>query len=168
MPYDAKRVANWFLAKGDSERTPINLMKLQKLVYFAHGWSLALMKQGLVDEPIYAWQWGPVVKSLYDEFKRYGNQPIMERASTIGWFDFPQTVPAWHRDTISLLNRVWEVYGEFTGIQLSNMTHMPDAPWQKVYERLRGDVPPSTEIPESEIKSYFERLAETSAHAREP
>jgi len=44
-------------------------MKLQKLVYYAHGWHLALNNEPLIDEQVECWQYGPVISSLFHEFK---------------------------------------------------------------------------------------------------
>src|SRR5208282_4587731 len=70
--YPSMAVANWFI----ENLSRVDPLKLQKLVYFAHGWHLALRDQPLIDELVEAWDYGPVVPSLYHQFKRYGNQSI--------------------------------------------------------------------------------------------
>jgi uncharacterized phage-associated protein len=172
MPYDAKAVANWFLEKAQSKDKSLTPMKAQKLVFFAHGWYLALKDARLIGEPVYAWKWGPVIKSLYDAFKSYGSGPITQLAKSPGrlrgvratGFATPH-VPDRDADTIAFLERIWDVYGRFSGIQLSNMTHMDGTPWKDVYKQYGGEIPPHTEIPESSIKSYFEKLATTNSNA---
>ncbi|QLH42366.1 MAG: DUF4065 domain-containing protein [Coxiellaceae bacterium] len=51
-------------------------MKLAKLIYVAHGWSLALNDVPLIDEAVQAWKFGPVIESVYHEFKHFGNDVI--------------------------------------------------------------------------------------------
>ncbi len=40
-------------------------MKLHKLLYYAAGWHLGFTGEPLFDEDIEAWQYGPVVPSIY-------------------------------------------------------------------------------------------------------
>ena len=67
-PYSALAIANFFLENHKS----ISPMKLQKLVYFAHGWNLAISNNPLIKEPIEAWDYGPVISTIYNEFKLFG------------------------------------------------------------------------------------------------
>jgi uncharacterized phage-associated protein len=135
--HDALAVANWFLARAEAEGKTLDPMKLQKLIYFAHGWSLAITDVPLIQEHPEAWDYGPVIPSVYHEFKSFGRKAITERATK---FVFPNTgffadlvnVTVVARqieddpDAEALLRRVWEVYGPLTGVQLSNMTHAAD------------------------------------------
>jgi len=73
----ALAVANYFIKKGIDTKKSVSPMKLQKLVYFAHGWRLALYNSPLIDEAIQAWQYGPVIPGIYHEFKHYGNRDIL-------------------------------------------------------------------------------------------
>src|SRR5262245_29920187 len=70
--YSALAVANYFLDLAKAKGLALDPMKLQKMIFFAHGWSLALYDEKLIDEPIQAWQYGPVVQSVYHEFKSFG------------------------------------------------------------------------------------------------
>ena len=69
MPFSAAAVANEFLHLAHRDDRPITPLKMQKLVYFAHGWHLAITGAPLISEPIQAWQYGPVISSLYQIFK---------------------------------------------------------------------------------------------------
>src|ERR1700676_3931940 len=78
--HSALAVANWFLARAAADGKSLDPMKLQKLIYFAHGWSLALTDIPLIEEHPEAWDYGPVIPSVYHEFKLFGRKPITERA----------------------------------------------------------------------------------------
>ncbi len=54
-PVSAKLVANYFLKKAAAEGVTLDPMKLQKLVYIAHGWHLGLLGAPLLRSPIEAW-----------------------------------------------------------------------------------------------------------------
>ena len=75
-PYRACAIANYFLERA--EREPITQMKVQKLVYFAHGWHLGITQKPLINEQVEAWPYGPVIPSLYQDLKRWGADPITE------------------------------------------------------------------------------------------
>jgi uncharacterized phage-associated protein len=156
--YSPQAVANYFLQKGKDDRRPIDPMGIQKLVYFAHGWNLAIHDRPLINKPIEAWQYGPVISDLYQEFKKLGNNPITEPALTIECepgttkirFDTP-TINLFDSDSTSLVDRVWEVYKGFTSIQLSNITHAEGSPWKITRERDLSI------IPDDLIKEYFRK-----------
>ena len=72
-------VANWFLDRADKDGKPLDPMKLQKLIYFAHGWHLALTSKPLINEHPEAWAYGPVIPSIYHRFKKYGRDAVQNR-----------------------------------------------------------------------------------------
>lgn len=157
-PYSANAVANYFLELANSKGESLSPMKLQKLIYFAHGWHLALYNEPLIKERVQAWKLGPVIPSVYHEFKRFGYSPITctvrdDADDGLDWHFIPRD----DKRTIALLNRIWDVYGKFTAIQLSNMTHGPGAPWRNTWES--GDGIPELPIDNEIIKNYF--LAKT-------
>ena len=78
--YSPSHVANFFFERGERDGIPITPLKLNKLVYIAYGWVAGAIGQRLFDEEIEAWQHGPVIRSLYDEFKHFKNRPITERS----------------------------------------------------------------------------------------
>jgi uncharacterized phage-associated protein len=165
MPYSTKAVANEFLELAEQEGKSLTPMQLQKLVYFAYGWYLAITDEYLIDERVEAWQWGPVAPSLYGELKRYGSSFITDKLREVTFRDGKALfVPARIHDELSpekeayarqLIRRVWEVYGKYSGSQLSNMTHAPDSPWSLTPNKdIRG-----TDIPDDLIKAYFHKIA---------
>jgi uncharacterized phage-associated protein len=117
----SKQVAEYFLYLTDPDVGEIiSNLKLQKLVYYAQGFHLAMHDSVLFHEPILAWEHGPVVESLYREYKQFGNQAIPPSET----FD-----PSVFTDKqIALLKEVYEVYGQFSAWKLRNMTHS-EKPW---------------------------------------
>lgn len=165
MPYPATAIANEFLTIAKAERKDLSPMKLQKLVFFAHGWCLALTGKPLISDRVEAWQYGPVIPSLYHEFKYSGNGAITVPATTIGFDrgkmcfetisldDYPDDEE--RRDAKQIIARVFDVYKDYSAVQLSNATHMQGTPWQQVYrEGVRN-----LTIPDETIKSYFQGIA---------
>ncbi len=159
MAYPAIAVANEFIraAKG----TALSPMKLQKLVYYAHGWYLALHDEPLIEEHVEAWQFGPVIPELYREFKRYGNTDITRPATQMAYGTSEVYEPrvaddggASSRSALEVIQSVWSAYGEYSATKLSNATHKPDTPWSKTYDQGCR----STVIPNDLIKDYFRAL----------
>ncbi len=173
VAFDTGAVANYVLDLGDRDDKAISPMKLQKMLYFAHGWHLALTGvsgtpgQPLLDEQVEAWQWGPVIPSIYHEFKRFGPNPIKgARYSTIelkesGGMDFCLRTPSLDEcsgdvtTAKAVINRVWEVYRDYGAVQLSNMTHQIGTPWHDVWEAMGEMKRKSQDIPDDKIEKYF-------------
>lgn len=158
-PYSTLAVANYFVQKGHDESLPVDPMKLQKLIYFAHGWHLAVTGEPLIDETVEAWQYGPVIPTVYHTFKRYGRYPITAPGMDFDGESFycPALPAAAEEESLAVLDRVWETYGRrFTGIQLSNLSHEAGSPWQITWDRaqqagkLRG-----TDIDDRLIEDFF-------------
>ncbi|MBS4050385.1 Panacea domain-containing protein [Methylomonas rivi] len=163
MTYQTKAIANKFIDLAKEGGSPLSPMKLQKLVYFAHGWFLSLSKgQPLIDEKIEAWRYGPVVPSLYHEFKSLGSKTIRDYATDMDK-DFEIVTPHLPDDESlsAFIKKIWEVYGKYDGIQLSNITHKPDTPWAKVWGE--NGVPKNTDIPDSDIKEYFDKIRDSQS-----
>ena len=63
MVHTPLAIANAFIERALREEYPITHMKVQKLVYIAHGWSLGIRGEDLINENIMAWKYGPVIAS---------------------------------------------------------------------------------------------------------
>lgn len=148
MTYSARRIANYFIKISNYDVTPL---KILKLVYIAHGWCLAITDSPLIDEPIEAWKYGPVIQDLYDSFKHYGNQFITELAR------YPYEEDEISTEYSKFLNKIWETYGEYTGVQLSNLTHKEGTPWYKVWNQNKPHTG-SYKINNELIKEYYKSL----------
>ena len=99
-------------------------MKLQKLVYLAHGWNLAFTGQPLIQEQFEAWKFGPVCPPLYRSYKQYGSGPIPALVNGQGALDHGSEY---------IVKEAWRVYGARTGMNLSDLTHEPGSAWSQVF-----------------------------------
>ena len=135
-----RQVADYFLAQQDEDCGDlISNLKLQKLLYYAQGFYLAV-NEGvpLFSEDIEAWIHGPVVPELYHAFKEYGSNAIpAPEQLDLSIFD-PKTK--------ELLDEVYTVFGQFSGWKLRNMTH-DEAPWK--------DAASKSVISHSVMQDYF-------------
>ena len=182
MPIQSKAVANYFLELA-GPRGGLTPLKLQKLVYFAHGWHLAFTDTPLIEDEFQAWEYGPVVPTLYHEFKKWGKGNIGEHARSWERVQHPDgkdtSVHARYpslddRGVVSsnidiafvksLLAKTWETYKSFNGFQMSQLTHAQDGPW----DRTRSNNPGlrSVGISNKDIKEYFGHKLEANRARR--
>lgn len=137
-------VADYFLAQSDEEAGDlISNMKLQKLVYYAQGFHLAIHGTALFSDEIEAWQHGPVIPALYHQYKQFGKEAIpIPDESDFSMFSHEQ---------ISLMNEVYTVYGQFSAWKLRNMTH-EEPTWKEAYQQ------PLSIISHDALTNYFKTL----------
>src|SRR6478735_3641830 len=98
-------IAKYFLSLVDEEAgDSISNLKLQKLVYYAQGYHLAIHDRPLFFEPIEAWVHGPVVPELYRSFKQHGSEAIPPSLVQMDKFS---------QEEIELMDEMWEMFGQF-------------------------------------------------------
>lgn len=146
------RIAGWFIQKGIDENRPIDHLKLQKLVYYAHAWWMAFDKGELIQEKIEAWQYGPVIRELWEEYKYCGEQSIQKTS-----IEYEVLGHTFSEDLKEFLSAVWNVYGQYTGWQLVCITHKDGEPWKVVHDKHEGDLVLIPIIPNKLIKKIFKK-----------
>lgn len=134
-------VANYFLTLANEDvGDSISNLKLQKLVYYAQGFSLALRDKTLFDEAIEAWAHGPAIRELYHKYKDNGANAI-EKPKDVDFAKYDD-------DVKSLLNQVYEEYGQFSAWKLREMSH-EEEPWAS------GNATTDKIITNKDLKKYF-------------
>ena len=156
-------IANEFIARAAKEGRALTQMQLQKLVYIAHGWNLAISGEPLTYDAPEAWEYGPVYKELRRALRSYGREPvareIKRREFAPRMFDDDGGSPAHASLTpedIDILDRVHRDYSKFHAFQLSALTHREGTPWFRVYDQGSGKF---DEIPSEMIRDHFVELA---------
>jgi uncharacterized phage-associated protein len=107
----------------EERRAPSELLtplKLQKLLYYVQGFHLVILDRPAFDDAILAWTHGPVVRDVYDRYRRFGSAGIETRLDS----------PDLPRDTVHLINQVSDAYGQFSAWRLMEMTH-DTPPWKE-------------------------------------
>lgn len=157
MPCVPAHVANSFLYRANLEGIrDIDPLKIQKLVYCLHGWHLATRGVPAVGERFQAWPYGPVLSSLYHEFKANRSNAIQGYAREID----PATgavrvlmVNPEDKSFQEVFEAVWNRYKNLSGLQLSALTHADGTPWSKA--RQAG----APYLSDDEIRQHFQALA---------
>src|SRR5206468_3186369 len=134
--YEARKICNFIIDRYGQSSFEVTNFRINKLLYFIHGWSLTSRPYGLVRNHFEAWKFGPVVRSVYDSFKRCGESKITEQASHLDYasglnktitFDDITDIDA---DTIV---HVFDSYALFSTSELYNLSHEAGGPWHIVY-----------------------------------
>ncbi|MFD0916521.1 Panacea domain-containing protein [Pseudahrensia aquimaris] len=165
MTATPQQIANYFLDRADQEGITITQMKLVKLVYIAYGWYIALTGKKLFDEKIIALDHGPVISSLLNEFRRFGREPITERATQEDLFTEEVIEPRISLEDSELqfiLSKVWGGYKRFSASALRNKTHETDSPWAEVYSPKKRGAALNDETIASHYKERISRYLDAA------
>lgn len=131
-------VANYFSWLAGTLSSYVTHIKLQKLVYYAQGFHLALYDEPLFAEDIKAWDSGPVAPVLWREYTFYGYSPIPVPDK----FD----ISIYSEREIVLLNGVYSKFGHLDSFRLAQITQREHT-WINAY--------PQGVITQEAMKKYF-------------
>lgn len=157
MSLDARSVANYLLDRADARGMPLTNLALNKILYFCHAWHLARFEKPLLATRFEAWDHGPVVPSVYHQFKGNKERPITNRAKRIDLNTGCDVTASANisDDLAEFLESMLSFYGPRPGSLLRSMSHETGAPWDVVRESGGAGM----FIPDSLIAEYFsERL----------
>ncbi len=142
--YSAIDVARYFLAQSDPDAgDTMSNLKLQKLLYYAQGVTLALTEKPLFSDPLEAWLQGPVVPSVFRKYKEAGSGAvILEEAQS----EEGDGIEEFDESTREILDEVYQVYGQFSAWKLRSMTQ-EEPPWR--------NTPQGSEISHHRLSDFF-------------
>lgn len=111
-------------------------LKLEKLVYLCFAEYLCKYSKELYKDKILAYRYGPVVKSVYDKYKRYGYEEISKDNINIDSTDVFE-MPSRSRilfaedgiEKIKSIDETLEKYGNYPVSALVELTHKKKTPW---------------------------------------
>lgn len=145
-------IAKYFIKKSNDSNRVITNKKLQKLVYYGQAWNLVLNGKPIFKEPIEAWVHGPAINSLYESYKQFSYNPIVEQVTDDDIKNIPQDIKA-------VLEEVWKVYGNYDGDYLELLTHSEE-PWQKAREGLEIAQSSNNEISIELMREFYSKKNE--------
>lgn len=129
-------LCNNILLRGVNDSEKITPMKLQKLMYFVCRNYTQQFGSSPISEQFEVWQYGPVLPSVYLEFKSFGANPITEFARDAQGNAFMVSEKD-NPDLAQIIDSVWQKYHAKTGIELSRITHQPESGWYRAYAQHR-------------------------------
>lgn len=145
--YSAEEIANFFIWKAHKENKQLTNKKLQKLLYYAQAWHLALEEKPLFKEGIEAWVHGPAVRKIYFKYRAFGFAYIEEQIDEDKISELKN---------IAILNEVWKVYGKFDADYLEALTHN-EQPWLDAREGLSKDEASNNRISHESMRDFYQK-----------
>jgi len=142
---DVARHLLW-LASREEDGEGVSNLRLQKLLYYVQGWSLALRGKPAFGERIEAWKHGPVVPDVYQQCTRYGYNPIPPLPD-----DGKTVTDATER---SLIETVWQEYRCYSAEGLRDLTHT-ERPWVETRSDLGDDANSRRSIKHALLLEFF-------------
>lgn len=132
---DAKAVASYFIGESSKlgENNDLTNLKLQKILYYAQLESISQRGVPLFNDDIEAWQYGPVVRDVYEWLRECGRYPIA--AFDIELKRFERLTG----ESELFLKNIWEKYNRYSAWALVEITHRDKSPWSEVYAKGAGD-----------------------------
>ena len=144
MSYDARQIANWFVARARRSGKTMSIMSLLKLTYIAHGWYLEVRNKPLFANKIEAWRYGPVIPDVYNAFRPQG-------VNVSGEVSAPKIAEIGTNDQ-EFLEEIWNIYGGLEPFRLSDLTHVSGGPWD-IATKTGGYYAP---IPNDLIQQHYQ------------
>lgn len=149
-------IADIFLRIVDRDSgSTLTPLKLQKILYYAQGYYLAMNNVELFKEDFQAWAHGPANPKIYDKYKKYGYNSI----------DYPNTKSKTIADDIlKFLYDIWNTFGIFDGKYLEKLTHSEE-PWIEARKKAKcQDGESCTEIITKEsMRDFFKKKLNETA-----
>jgi uncharacterized phage-associated protein len=132
-PVDAKGLANLFLDWSAAAGIPVSPMKLQKLLFFTHADFLIRTGRPLIKQEFEAWDYGPVIPSLYREFKKFKDQPITSKAKCFDPVSASTRIPTCELTLAreALVREMFHFYGNLSALHLSDLSHEFEGAWRQ-------------------------------------
>lgn len=162
MPAWSTEIANELIAGGACFGRSFDQIQLQKLVYIAHGWCLAISGQPLTGDRPEAWDIGPMYRRLADALAPWGREPILNAIEVPISLAGRRVVEGKIETKMGLLEldvirRVSRKYGSLSSPQLSLLTSGAAAPWHGVHKSGVGRF---QEISHALIRDQFVQFAQ--------
>lgn len=146
-------IASKFVADGDS----LSVLKLQKLLYYVEAWHVTFFNKQLFNNTFEAWVHGPVCKEIFTRFKYTHRKFMYSDVSRDDLKPVELTDLEKFNEINSHIENVLETYGQYSGLQLEELTHRED-PWLNA----RGELAPSescdTVISKDSMREYYLKL----------
>lgn len=155
--HDERAVANFLLDQAELAGVGITHLSLQKLLFFAHAWHLAQFDRPLVLGTFQAWQFGPVLRAVYDSFRTAGKKPIGIRATKLDLTTGTYIVcaEALSDEVQELVLAVMSSGANLPAWYLSELTHRQGSPWNVIWDKACDEVNVGMKIPNELIRRYF-------------
>lgn len=143
MYYDARDIARYIVSICTSSGKPISNLQLQKILYYVQLSFLHNLNYRAFYNTIEAWDYGPVVPDVYNQYKYYGSTKIYQK--------FQGLEVMFTDNELLVIKSVVSKCISLRPWDLVEMSHEDDSPWDRVYNGGRGY---KHEIPVEYLEEY--------------
>lgn len=150
--YDSRSIANYLIGKAAEAGRNLTALQLMKLVYIAHGFTLGIFARPLLEDDVEAWQYGPVMRRIYKQLPG-GQQPV---GHLVG-IESAQL----DAEEKQIVDDVYRLYGNLSGLYLSNLTHANGSPWRMTWDTYGKNAV----IPQDLIQAHYTAIIESARQA---
>lgn len=120
---------SYFVIRRSKERNnPISHLQLQKLLFILQKMNLEKNKVPLFNEKIYAWDFGTMIKEVYNEFCVFSSLKII-----LSDFEYGK-----YLDKIELEDFLLDYIDEFSQKKSWEISSIKNEIWEKVYDNGKG------------------------------
>jgi uncharacterized phage-associated protein len=153
--YDVRTVANLVLERGWDLNLKVTNLHLNKSLFFMHVDCLRDFDRPLVSAKIEAWEYGPVFREVYNQFKKFRADPISTLAKRVS-YDTGELEAAKDEIASSMVEYIVDL-GEFylsvPARVLVDLSHAKGGAWDTVWSSS-ADFNAGMEITEEIIREY--------------
>lgn len=133
MSYSPSMISNNVLKRAFKDNVSVSPMKLQKILYFTASEYAKRTNQPLLSEPFQQWQYGPVLSSVYSEFRSFGSKPITAFAKEANGQAYIVGEDS-DRVLAEVIDSVWNSTKGLSAVQLSRITHEAGSAWFNAWQ----------------------------------
>ena len=135
----AMKIAEYIITVSYENGTPVSNLKLQKMLYFVQGEALKEHGEIAFQDTIEVWNYGPVVRIVYERYRHYGASPICKQYPT----------PAIIGEIKSVIDKIICRYGDQSAWDLVQETHRAGTPWRVAFDNKQQTISVRT------MRDYF-------------
>jgi uncharacterized phage-associated protein len=140
----AQTIAERFVFLCQEHGDVLTNLKLQKFVYYAQAWFLALNSKPLFNDDFQAWPNGPIQPNVFARFRQFGAGPI-----TLGGAS-----PKFSSKIEEHIKDVMQSYGRLSAFEI-DLLACQESPWMNARKGLDPDEPSSNLIEKSAMQKFY-------------
>ena len=133
MPYFATHVANSVLKLSFRDNSPLNLVKLQRIVFLIETHYQKNTGRELIGEPYCTWEHGPALHSLANQFSDNPQGRITRYCQTASGRVFTPDESQDVELNVALL-RVWEKTRNLSTLEVCEATRIEGSSWDRAVQ----------------------------------
>ena len=140
--------AKYIISYFHNNNVDVTNLKLQKLLYFLEAIYMVVLDENyLFDENFYAWNYGPVSKKVYEQYKIFGSMPIT--------LDEPVNI---NKTNEIFIHNLFTMFNDYDVSDLIELSHQKGSPWYQIYIDNGEYIPKNIVIEKRLTKQWFSKI----------